>query len=207
MKMTDEVIAALKTLRDAADSDFERHRIDVLERDLTNPPAAEQIDDKHQRFNGLTFLKQKNGHYQCSLGIHVAVGLYCYGEIPKGFVVHHIDENPANNSVDNLQILERADHSRIHPPTPSVEKEFTCAYCGKSYIATDAHTNRFCSHSCKCKFHHFNTRKIPVRCVVCGREFWTDKYKPAQCCSPSCSSTLRWRREKGLDNATNSSYK
>jgi len=59
MKFTPEVVAALKVLRDNAETDFERHRIDVLERDLTAPPAPEVIDDKHQRFNGVTYMQRQ----------------------------------------------------------------------------------------------------------------------------------------------------
>lgn len=29
-------------------------------------------------------------------------------------VVHHIDENPMNNSIDNLELMSGADHRRIH---------------------------------------------------------------------------------------------
>ena len=41
MQMTDKVRVALAVLRDAAENDFERHRLDVLERDLTTPPVVE----------------------------------------------------------------------------------------------------------------------------------------------------------------------
>lgn len=34
--------------------------------------------------------------------------------IPKGYVVHHIDHNPLNNSPDNLELMTMADHTRLH---------------------------------------------------------------------------------------------
>lgn len=38
-----------------------------------------------------------------------------YGlKIPRGHVIHHIDENPENNSIGNLQVLTRKTHLRIH---------------------------------------------------------------------------------------------
>lgn len=33
---------------------------------------------------------------------------------PEEFAVHHSDHNPANNSVDNLEVLTHADHHRLH---------------------------------------------------------------------------------------------
>jgi hypothetical protein len=35
-------------------------------------------------------------------------------EIPKGWVVHHCDINPYNNSFDNLVMITMSDHTRLH---------------------------------------------------------------------------------------------
>lgn len=35
-------------------------------------------------------------------------------EIPKGFIVHHIDENPTNNDLSNLALMRMEAHSRLH---------------------------------------------------------------------------------------------
>lgn len=35
-------------------------------------------------------------------------------EIPLGFVVHHIDEDKQNNSIDNLVMMTNATHCRLH---------------------------------------------------------------------------------------------
>lgn len=35
-------------------------------------------------------------------------------EVPKGWVVHHCDLNPHNNSFDNLVLITASDHSRLH---------------------------------------------------------------------------------------------
>ena len=38
--------------------------------------------------------------------------------IPKGFVVHHIDENKKNNELDNLALMTITGHNRIHAHEP-----------------------------------------------------------------------------------------
>jgi len=34
--------------------------------------------------------------------------------IPKGWVVHHLDRNPSNDTIDNLVILPKGEHTRLH---------------------------------------------------------------------------------------------
>lgn len=33
---------------------------------------------------------------------------------PKGYILHHIDENEDNQDIDNLQMMTRAEHNRLH---------------------------------------------------------------------------------------------
>jgi hypothetical protein len=46
--------------------------------------------------------------------------------LSRNEVVHHKDENKSNNDINNLEIMSRSDHSRLHAPTntpPKSEKE------------------------------------------------------------------------------------
>lgn len=54
------------------------------------------------------FLNGKNQH------IHRLQWQKHYGEIPKGCVVHHKDENKLNWDIDNLELLSRSKHIREH---------------------------------------------------------------------------------------------
>ena len=141
--MTNEIQKALQTLRDNAESDFERHRIDVLERDLTNPPTVEIIDDKHQRFLGISFRKRKEGHYfNPCLSIYRLVWLYHYGELPPKAIIHHIDHDKNNNNITNLIPMLPEEHRKHHAKggfghngnrqkLPQIT--LTCSLCGKTY--------------------------------------------------------------------------
>ena len=190
MKFTPEVIAALQILRDNAENDFEQHRLDVLERDLTAPPVVEVIDETHQRFNGVIYLKDKGGHYSTNSFIHRVVFSYYNGRLPVGKThnVHHRDRNKDNNNIENLQLLTIAEHSRIPKKSP-IEK--ICSHCGKAFQVTGKNRRqKCCSISC--------ARKLRVKpavekiCVVCGKTFTADKKHNNRqvCCSLSCASKL-----------------
>ena len=49
--------------------------------------------------------------FQHSVVMCEALGLT---EIPKGFVVHHIDRNTKNNHISNLALMELTAHTRLH---------------------------------------------------------------------------------------------
>lgn len=191
MKMNEQVLTALEVLRNFAENDFELHRIDVLEKDLTEPPQVEIIDDTHQKFNGVTFKANKDGHLFYPLSLHRAVWFYYYGDIPHNNVydIHHKDLNPANNDVSNLQLLTISEHRKLHNEMVDYA-QYTCEVCGKNFasrkINNDVH---FCSRRCYGKWvHHKNieTRK----CVICGKDFQTSKYRHTQTCSYSCRAKL-----------------
>lgn len=42
-------------------------------------------------------------------------------------VVHHIDGNYCNNSIDNLQVLTREEHNKLHKTKPP--ESFICPWC------------------------------------------------------------------------------
>lgn len=79
-------------------------------------------------FNGYKYYKQKNGYYQIAetnkrkrLGIerrlHRAIWKFYNGEIPKGYHIHHKDENKDNNDISNLELLSASQHIKLHSKT------------------------------------------------------------------------------------------
>jgi hypothetical protein len=76
-------------------------------------------------FNDIKFVKdKKTGYYLSSKAVrgdyrerlHVYVWKYHKGldSIPKGYVVHHIDENKDNNDITNLELMLLAAHMSLH---------------------------------------------------------------------------------------------
>lgn len=191
MKFTPEVIAALQVLRDNAENDFERHRINVLERDLTAPPVVEVIDDEHQRFNGVIYREDKGGHYITNYPIHRAVYAYYRGEIPANYEIHHVDENKANNTLVNLQCLTKQEHRRLHN-NQSLQEERICKICGKVFIVQKGCQKHVIYCSKKCQYEASRVKRI---CSLCGKEFLTTSWKPAEHCR-SCARKLSWEKRR-----------
>ncbi|MBO4780495.1 MAG: HNH endonuclease [Selenomonadaceae bacterium] len=200
MKFTPEVIAAIQTLRDNADNDFELCRIDILEQDLTAPPQVEVIDGEHQKFLGIVYKKNHSGHYAKDLRIHQAVWAFFNGEIPAGYQIHHIDEDKNNNSIHNLQCLTASEHQLLHWQKTrhiGAVREFVCTRCGNKYSAVDNGRNKYCSE-CKNKIQYAPAvrRRIYKKiCAFCHKEFET-RYKETQYCSRKCSAFARQAKKR-----------
>ena len=70
-------------------------------------------------------------------------------------LVHHKDENPLNNAIENLEIKGRSKHTQDHNKKPAFEK-------GRGYLLTCGHYE---NDSCDC----WDTRKI---CNIHGKVFF-----------------------------------
>jgi len=49
-----------------------------------------------------------------SIKAHIYVWEKHNGPKPKGYDIHHIDEDKANYSIDNLELLSKSDHQKVH---------------------------------------------------------------------------------------------
>lgn len=78
-------------------------------------------------FNNLRW-SYNNGYFMCSkLGVtfHRYLWELFNGEIPPGYVIHHIDFNKLNNDLSNLKCIKAGDHARLHA-TLSNNKAVIC---------------------------------------------------------------------------------
>lgn len=72
--------------------------------------------------------------------------------------VHHIDRNPLNNDMSNLELRMKGEHQSEHS-TKYFDKNVKCAWCGKEFVWTAKQQRQhrgncgdsseaFCSKSC-----------------------------------------------------------
>lgn len=82
---------------------------------------------------------QPDGYYRitsrregnCGKLLHKLVWIDHNGPIPDGdYVVHHIDENPLNNDINNLELMSRSEHT-IHHHKGSTRSDKTCKNISK----------------------------------------------------------------------------
>lgn len=58
-----------------------------------------------------------SGEFNYSNGTIVHRNYYEFrteSKIPEGFEIHHKDENPSNNKFDNLELIEKSNHRKVH---------------------------------------------------------------------------------------------
>lgn len=60
--------------------------------------------------------------------------------------VHHIDGNPLNNDINNLQIILHGEHQKQHSQK-YFDKMMTCPICGKEFLWTALQQRYFYSQS------------------------------------------------------------
>lgn len=76
-------------------------------------------------------------------------------------------------------------------------KKYICSMCGKEYLSLNSYgeeSNTFCSNACKSKWRRQIGKDLIVKvCSHCGKEFETNRFRPSECCSRTCSNRLHPR--------------
>ncbi len=136
--------------------------------------------------------------------LHQEIWKAANGPIPPGHHIHHRDENPLNNSLDNLICVTGEDHCAGHAAERvGVFPEWLAAVHDEA-LAKAAEWHRsdegrqwHREHAARQGFGHPDSR--PFTCEQCGAVAQTrtpdyvDRF-----CSNNCKS--EWRRRSGVDN-------
>ena len=128
----------------------------------------------------------------------------------KDLDVHHIDRNKDNNDISNLQLLTKAEHTKLHAledgkelfenkiPKPKYIVKI-CEQCGEEYKSSIniAHRQRFCSQKCQMRYRRANgLNNTEGICLNCGKKFIYDKSNPkTKFCSRSCAGKYNYYKK------------
>lgn len=71
-----------------------------------------------QEYDGKKFTLTNNGYYRLTTNERIYLHRYIWekevGKIPKGWDIHHKDEDKSHNELSNFECLPKSDHTRKH---------------------------------------------------------------------------------------------
>ncbi|RKZ13153.1 hypothetical protein DRQ32_02205, partial [bacterium] len=137
-----------------------------------------------------------------STSMHRDVWTHTHGPIPDGFVVHHIDHEPANNAPENLTLVENSTHCREHMCRRADKGELHFSAAARAAAAqwhgSEAGREWHSAHGKAC----WDGRPVDGHeCAHCGKDYEVKRgCRKRGFCSPGCQSAAR--RASGVDNET-----
>lgn len=164
---------------------------------MPNKNIRRKIDTEVIEFQGVYYTRRPGKKYykawrydrdtgkQWADALHRAVWRHHNGDIPAGRDVHHVDGNYDNNAPDNLALISRSDHAKLHnhfakfnarPDADAVRrravaigwaqaayKQYTCLRCGADFQSRRVNLPpKFCSKRC-CGNHNRQLRRARLR--------------------------------------------
>lgn len=134
--------------------------------------------------------------------MHRYVWRYFNGDIPKGYHIHHIDEDKSNNDISNLQLVKAYNHlslyGKLHykqnPDKMIAQMDYARQYANKwhgSLAGKEWHKQHY--EEMKKTLH----KKGTFQCLFCGKEFTGIINGLNKFCSGKCKAA--YRRKMKLD--------
>lgn len=161
----------------------------------------------HRIYFGRKFYKDQSTGYWSScnepkIRAHRWVWLNIHGLIPKGYHIHHKNNNKSDNRIENLELIEASRHLAHH--MTKERREYSKILVDKIRpLASEWHRSAEGKawhrlHALKCKFGKWKPKKYT--CKQCQTEYKSKKLARSLFCSNNCKS--KWRRLAGFDNET-----
>lgn len=139
-----------------------------------------------------------------------------FGSIPKGFDVHHKDENTANNAPGNLVALPHGAHLRLHRAGKRVgtsdqnaawsrrswnvrkRVKVECLGCRNTFRSrARGEPRKFCSSACLERYRSSAFQPCRRSCVQCGHEYIAQR-TAQKFCTRQCNNTAAQQRERAI---------
>lgn len=128
------------------------------------------------------------------------------GKIPDGFQIHHKDFNKLNNDIENLVLIKRGIHQKLHGDNSKNNKKWL--EWSRNNLKENARPKAIKWHKSKSgiewhkkhyeELKHKLHKKINKNCANCNKEFITIDNNKSKFCSNKCKSAHR--KKSGIDN-------
>lgn len=133
--------------------------------------------------------------------LHEEIWMAVHGHIPPGAHIHHKDENPLNNVLENLECLPGPDHTRLHGLGVCSDRK------RENLDAIRPLTKAWHGSEQGREWHRQHAHEVyaamaetDLTCERCGETFRIKNLQASysRFCSNACKSA--WRRAAGLDD-------
>ena len=99
-------------------------------------PLRKRPSNPKRYFNGKKYSEKPSGYWirtdRSRGAMHRDIWEYYNGPIPEGFQIHHINGIRGDNDINNLEMVEAAEHSRRHMKTRMYTH--VCPNCGACLV-------------------------------------------------------------------------
>ena len=162
---------------------------------------------EHQILLGKKFYKDhESGYWICTakkkIRAHRWVWECIHGKIPKGYHIHHKDEDKSNNCIENLLLLPASDHLRLHMTEDRRKKSSELVEkirpMTKKWHRSEEGRLWHKYHAEKFNFGKWEPSNYT--CEVCLQAYKSSKKSNSRFCSNNCKS--KYRRDSGIDNVS-----
>ncbi len=173
-------------------------RLDIRKRPKDGPRDPIVLDKWVQYFNGKVYrLYQNERYFYSSSYLHRDVWTDAYGPIPDLCHIHHIDNDPANNKLDNLVCLPKEEHAKI---AKSFNPGFSenCRKAANSWHGSEAGKIWHKEQATRCKSWE-KWKREPKACSYCGKSFEAlvrNGKSEQRFCHANCKAAEGRRRRK-----------
>jgi len=177
--------------------------------------------DRCIEWGGYKWHRYGEGYYERGSGgktvrLHRAVWESERGTIPEGCVIHHINENKADNSIGNLELVTNEGHSadsfegkvgahrhvaarrakeaRARQMEERKKRMLLCSLCGGEYHSGAVHPRRFCSSKCLEAARSGAFTAEERTCERCGAKYLATQ-RGQKYCSPKCNNQQAQERQ------------